>query len=153
PNDETARKLAEGVLRVGVAKLPWTKSLTQWRDRVMFLRKSEGDEWPDLSDTALTADSGWLVPALAERTAVSQLSAGDLSSAWTDQSRWALRRSLDAEAPTHFTAQTGSGVAIDYEAEAGPTIAVRLQALFGLGAHPTIAAGRVPLVIELLSPA
>ena len=50
PNDETARALAEGIARVGVAKLPWTKALTQWRDRVMFLRKAEGDEWPDLSD-------------------------------------------------------------------------------------------------------
>ena len=58
PDDETARLLAEGIARVGIDKLPWTKALTQWRDRVMFLRRSEGDEWPDLSDAALAADVG-----------------------------------------------------------------------------------------------
>ena len=56
PNDETARLLAQGVARVGIDKLPWTKALTQWRDRVMFLRRAEGDEWPDLSDAALAVD-------------------------------------------------------------------------------------------------
>ncbi len=60
---------------------------------------------------------------------------------------------LDAEAPTHFTAPTGSSVPIDYEAEQGPTVSIRVQELFGLATHPSIAGGRVPLVIELLSPA
>jgi ATP-dependent helicase HrpB len=64
-----------------------------------------------------------------------------------------LRRRLDAEAPTHFEAPTGTSVPIDYEAEAGPTISIRVQELFGLNRHPSIAGGRVPLVIALLSPA
>ena len=64
-----------------------------------------------------------------------------------------VRARLDREAPTHFEAPTGSLLPIDYEAEQGPTIAVRLQELFGLKAHPAIAGGRVPLVLELLSPA
>ena len=67
PNEETARLLAQGVARVGIDKLPWTKALTQWRDRVMFLRRAEGDEWPDLSDAALTANTDWLLPALADQ--------------------------------------------------------------------------------------
>jgi ATP-dependent helicase HrpB len=64
-----------------------------------------------------------------------------------------LRNRLDAEAPTHFTAPTGSRVPIDYEAAQGPTVSIRVQELFGLTTHPTVAEGRVPLVIELLSPA
>jgi len=152
PSDETARLLAEGVARVGIDKLPWTKSLTQWRDRVMFLRKAEGDEWPDLSDAALAANVDWLVPTLADKTAVSQLAPDDLQSAATELLLWPLRRRLDTEAPTHFTAPTGTNAAIDYEADAGPTISIRLQELFGLSDHPSIAAGRIPLVIELLSP-
>ena len=52
----------------------------------------------------------------------------------------------------HFTAPTGTHATIDYEAEQGPTISIRLQELFGLAQHPSIAAGRIPLVIELLSP-
>jgi ATP-dependent helicase HrpB len=150
--DETARLLAEGVARAGIGKLPWTKSLTQWRDRVMFLRKAEGDEWPDLSDNGLATNMDWLVPALAGKTAISQLSPDDLQSAVTELLPWPLRRRLDTEAPTHFTAPTGTNAAIDYEADAGPTISIRLQELFGLAHHPSIAAGRIPLVIELLSP-
>jgi ATP-dependent helicase HrpB len=64
-----------------------------------------------------------------------------------------LRRRLDAEAPTHFAAPSGSSVPIDYEAEEGPKLAIRVQELFGLDQHPTIAGGRTPLVVELLSPA
>ena len=64
-----------------------------------------------------------------------------------------LRRRLDAEAPTYFEAPTGTRVPIDYAAESGPKIAIRVQELFGLDSHPAIAAGKVPLAIELLSPA
>jgi ATP-dependent helicase HrpB len=153
PSEANARLLAEGVARLGIARLPWTKALTQWRDRVMFLRRAEGDEWPNLSDAALAQNTDWLMPALADKTALPQLSADDLHSALIELLPWPLRRRLEAEAPTHFEAPTGSNVAIDYEAEAGPTIAIRLQELFGLSEHPSIAGGRVPLVIELLSPA
>jgi ATP-dependent helicase HrpB len=153
PSDETARLLAEGVARVGIGKLSWTKALTQWRDRVMFLRKAEGDEWPDLSDAALAENVDWLVSALSGKTALSQLSSDNLHAALTELLSWPLRRRLDTEAPTHFEAPTGTNAAIDYEAEAGPTVSIRLQELFGLARHPTIAGGRVPLVIELLSPA
>jgi ATP-dependent helicase HrpB len=152
PNEDTGRLLAEGIARAGMNKLPWTKSLAQWRDRVMFLRRAEGDEWPDLSDAALAANIDWLVPALAEKAAVSQLSPDSISNALTELLLWPLRRRLEAEAPTHFEAPTGTHATIDYEAEAGPTISIRLQELFGLDKHPSIAGGRIPLVIELLSP-
>jgi ATP-dependent helicase HrpB len=66
---------------------------------------------------------------------------------------YSLRRRLETEAPTHFEAPSGSRVPIDYEAEEGPKLAIRVQELFGLSRHPAIAGGRVPLVIELLSPA
>jgi ATP-dependent helicase HrpB len=153
PGDETARALAAGIARAGIDKLPWTKALTQWRDRVMFLRRAEGGEWPDLSDAALAANTDWLVPALVDKTAVAQLAPDNLQSALTEMLPWPLRRRLDTEAPTHFEAPTGTNAAIDYQAEAGPTISIRLQELFGLAQHPSIAGGRVALVIELLSPA
>jgi ATP-dependent helicase HrpB len=152
PGEDTARLLAEGIARAGIGKLPWNKALTQWRDRVMFLRKAEGDEWPDLSDAALAANVDWLVPALGEKTAVAQLSPDDIDNALTGLLPWPLRRRLEAEAPTHFAAPTGTHAAIDYQAEAGPTISIRLQELFGLDRHPSIAGGQIPLVIELLSP-
>jgi ATP-dependent helicase HrpB len=158
PSAETARVLADGLAAAGLDRLPWSKPLKQWRDRVMFLRKAEGDmpqhSWPDLSDAALaTQREAWLVPALDDKTALKEISAGDLSDALMTLLPWELRARLEREAPTHFEAPTGTELAIDYEAEQGPTIAVRLQELFGLNTHPSIAKGAVPLVLELLSPA
>jgi ATP-dependent helicase HrpB len=153
PNDVTARVLAEGVARIGIDKLPWTKSLRQWRDRVMFLRRAEGEEWPDLSDAALRANADWLAALFADKTALAAVSADDFGEAVRGLLPWNLRRRLEAEAPTHFAAPSGSSVPIDYEAEEGPKLAIRVQELFGLDRHPSIAGGRVPLVIELLSPA
>jgi ATP-dependent helicase HrpB len=154
PNEATARVLADGIVDAGLARLPWSKALQQWRDRVMFLRKAEGDTWPDLSDAALGESRGeWLVSLLHDKTALSQVSPSELSDAIMGLLPWALRARLEREAPTHFEAPTGSQVAIDYEAEQGPTIAIRVQELFGLNTHPSIAQGKVPLVVELLSPA
>ena len=154
PSVETAGVLADGLTAAGLDKLPWSKPLKQWRDRVMFLRKAEGDPWPDLSDDALAAQrEAWLVPALYDKTSLKELSAGDLSEAVMALLPWQLRARLEREAPTHFEAPTGTTLPIDYEAEQGPTIAVRLQELFGLTTHPAIANGAVPLVLELLSPA
>ena len=154
PDSESARLLAEGIARLGVEKLPWSKAQLQLRDRVMFLRGAEGDEWPDLSDAALASTvAEWLAPFLAGKTALSQVGTDDLAAALDALLPWHLRKRLDAEAPTHFTAPSGSHVPIDYEAQEGPKLAIRVQELFGLGVHPAIAGGRVPLLIELLSPA
>jgi len=154
PSAETARTFAEGLIAAGLDKLPWSKAARQWRDRVMFLRKAEGESWPDLSDDGLVASAAdWLVPALYDKTSLKDFSAGDLSEALLTLLPWELRARLEREAPTHFEAPTGTMLAIDYEAEQGPTIAVRLQELFGLNTHPSIAKGKVPLVLELLSPA
>jgi ATP-dependent helicase HrpB len=157
PGDESARLLAQGIARLGVARLPWTKALRQWRDRVMFLHRSEGQEreseWPDLSDAALSGANDWLIGLAAGKRALADITSQDLGDALAALLPWDLRRRLDVEAPTHFAAPSGSSVPIDYEAEAGPKLAIRVQELFGLDRHPAVAAGRAPLVIELLSPA
>lgn len=154
PSADTARVLADGLVAAGIDRLPWSKPLKQWRDRVMFLRAASPEEWPDLSETALAETrSEWLLPALFDKTSLANFSAGDLSDALMALLPWEMRMRLDREAPTHFEAPTGTPLPIDYEAEQGPTIAVRLQELFGLTVHPSIAKGKIPLVLELLSPA
>jgi ATP-dependent helicase HrpB len=153
-SDRTAQILADGFAVAGLDRLPWSKPLKQWRDRVMFLRVTAPDEWPDLSDAALAASRAeWLVPALMDKISLASFSASDLSDAVMTLLPWDKRARLEREAPTHFTAPTGTSLPIDYEAEQGPTIAVRLQELFGLNVHPAIANGKLPLVLELLSPA
>ena len=102
----------------GLDRLPWTKALRQWRDRVMFLRGAEGEEWPDLSDSALAATAKeWLAAAFAGKTTLADLGADALTETVHGLLPWTLRRRLDAEAPTHFAAPSGSSVPIDYTEE------------------------------------
>ncbi|AOO80015.1 ATP-dependent helicase HrpB [Bosea vaviloviae] len=155
---DNAMALAGGIAALGIGLLPWTKAQMQLRERVAFLRRAmlasgSDNPWPDLTDEGLGPDaSTWLTPHLLGRASLAAIQASDLEAALAELLPWDLKRRLDAEAPTHFTAPTGSNLAVDYAAEAGPTISVRVQELFGLGLHPALAGGRVPLVLELLSP-
>ncbi|MGO9135531.1 MAG: ATP-dependent helicase HrpB [Methylovirgula sp.] len=152
---DAAAKLAEGIAKIGFDKLPWTKALLQWRDRISFLRQAEGDEeWPDLSDAALkTSVKDWFAPYLDGKTALAEISATDLDAAMKALLPYELQRRLEVEAPTHFETPAGSNIALDYAAEGGPLLSVRVQELYGLKDHPAIAKGKVPLTLELLSPA
>ncbi len=152
-DDAAALTLARGVLALGVARLPWTKALTQWRDRIAFLRRAEPDVWPDLSDATLTGAPEWLAPYVLGKTSLAEITAEDLSVALKAPLDYTLNQRLERKAPTHFTAPTGNSFAIDYEAEGGPAISVRVQEVFGLVEHPSIAGNRIPLTLTLLSPA
>jgi ATP-dependent helicase HrpB len=152
-NVSAARILADGIARLGIDKLPWTKTLNQLRDRVNFMRRTESEEWPDLSDDGLAANiNDWLTPILISKTALSQISADDLETALRAMLPWHLQRKLDVEAPTHFAAPSGSLAPIDYGGAEGPKLSIRVQELFGLDRHPSIAGGKVSLLVELLSP-
>ncbi len=153
PDEASALALARGVLSLGVLRLPWSKALRQWRDRIMFLRRAESEPWPDLSDGRLSEDPHWLAPFLIGKTRLDEIGADDVSEALRARLPWDLTRRLDEEAPTHFLAPTGTAAAIDYEAEGGPAIALRVQELFGLEEHPSVAGGQIPLTLHLLSPA
>ena len=155
PADEhSARALAEGIAALGIGRLPWSKAQTQLRARAAFLRAAKPDDWPDLSDEALRANAAqWLAPFLVGKTRLADIGAGDLGQALDALLSWDLRRRLDAEAPTHFTAPTGNSHAIDYEGAGAPALHIRVQELFGLSMHPAIAQGRFPLTLVLLSPA
>jgi ATP-dependent helicase HrpB len=153
PDEKSAFTLASGALTLGFARLPWSKALRQWRDRALFLRRAEGESWPDLSEEALERDPAWLAPFLHGKTRLDEIGPEDLSAALRALLSWDLARRLDTEAPTHFHAPTGTAAPIDYEAEGGPAIALKVQELFGLSEHPSVAGGRIPLTVHLLSPA
>lgn len=154
PTEHAALLLAEGVARVGIDRLPWSKAQLQLRDRVSFLRKADPATWPDLGDQALAANvSHWLAPSLEGKSKLTDISAADLDAALTTYLPWNLRKRLDTEAPTHFLAPTGISHPIVYDGPTAPLLSIRVQELFGIGTHPAIADGRLPLTLELLSPA
>ncbi len=145
--------LAEGVAQLGIGVLPWTREQKALRARASYLRATLGEAWPDMSDGALGADAGWLAPHLSGRTAVAEITADDLGGALEGLLPWARRQQIDRLLPSHFTAPSGSHLPIDYGAENGPALEVRVQELFGLDRHPSVAGGKVPLLLVLLSPA
>ena len=154
PDETTAKLLAEGIVALGMDRLPWSPRLKQLRARIAFLRRAEGAEWPDTGDAALAAGAEeWLAPFLEGARGLDDVSEDSLAAALDALLPWAMRRRLDAEAPTHFETPAGSHVAIDYESGAEPAISARVQEFFGLKEHPLLAGGRVKPVLHLLSPA
>ena len=134
--------------------VPWSDAARALRARLGFLRRLEGERWPDVGDAALAADGGeWLLPHLHGLRRRSEVERLDLARLLRDALDWPQRRALDELAPTHVVVPTGSRVPVDYADPAAPSIAVRLQELFGLAETPTVGGGRMPLVLQLLSPA
>ncbi len=148
------RALLDRVRREGVAALNWSEGASLLRQRLAFLRDLGANEWPDLSDAALTESlEAWLGPLLSGLRSLRELKPQDLEGAIRADISWEQQRALDEALPLRWTAPTGNSFAIDYNADGGPRVEVRVQETFGLSVHPTIAGGRVALTLALLSPA
>lgn len=148
-----AAALAERVRRDGVGQLSWGEAARGLRERVAFLRQFD-DSWPDLSDPALVAQlDAWLTPLLTGVRSLAALKPDVLDGALRTLIPWDRQRELDAAAPGRWTAPTGNSFVIDYAAEGGPRVEVRVQEVYGLAQHPAVANGRAALTLALLSPA
>ena len=146
-----------GLRQLGLSALPWTAELAQWRARVALMLKfsvAAPDPWPDLSDAALLATlSDWAPPwmvGFARREHFSRMELGDALRSRLTHAQHAI---LDREAPTHYVVPSGSRISIDYRDGDVPTLSVRLQEVFGLHETPSVAGGKLPLLLKLLSPA
>lgn len=149
--DELVEAMLSAVRDGGLAQLNWTDTAAQVQARVALLRGFDRETWPNFSDTALakTVDD-WLSPALHGARGLRDV---DVAQALLNGLSYDLRRRLDAEAPAKFDTPAGSSLTIDYKAEGGPALDVRLQEMFGQDRHPVVANGRAPLTLRLLSPA
>ena len=155
PPEAMLAALLAGIRQAGLARLPWTREIETWRRRVSFLRRVQGESagWPDLSDDALLASlEEWLAPGLAGAKRLAHLARIDLAALLRARLDWKQQKALDELAPTHWVVPSGSRIPVDYEGDQ-PTLAVRLQEMFGAAATPAIVNGAIPLRLELLSPA
>ncbi|MER7769979.1 ATP-dependent helicase HrpB [Kitasatospora sp. NPDC096140] len=145
--------ILEGLAREGVSELLTFPS--NLRERLAFLRAALGDPWPNVSDEALLerADE-WLEPELSRARRRADLTRIDTTAALQRLLPWASGQAgrLDELAPERITVPSGSKIRVDYSTER-PVLAVKLQELFGWKAAPALAGGRVPLTVQLLSPA
>jgi ATP-dependent helicase HrpB len=146
-----------GLRQLGIAGLPWTPELRQWQARVMLMRQyavASPEPWPDLSDTALAAAlEEWAPPWISGFTRREHFAKIGLANALRSRLTYAQGVIVEREAPTHFTVPSGSHIPIDYLDGEIPTLSVRLQEMFGLNQTPSVAGGRLPLLLKLLSPA
>ena len=151
---DVAAAVVAGIRRHGLDLLPWSDACANLRTRVAFAQRHDPDGgWPDLSDAALLESlDDWLAPHLDGISRATHFSRLDLHQILAGLLPWPLPQRLDKLAPTHLPVPSGSRIPIDYSGEE-PVLAVRLQEMFGLGATPTIADGRVPVLLHLLSPA
>ncbi len=151
--DHAARALADGVREVGLEGLPFSKDALHLLQRLAFLHLTIGEPWPDVSENALLARlDEWFVPFHAGKTSLTGIDPASLGDGLYSLVPYGLRRELDRLAPTHYEAPTRHRHPIRYGSE-GPVLTIRVQELFGLKSHPSIAGGRLPLVLELTSPA
>jgi ATP-dependent helicase HrpB len=148
--------LIAGIRELGIAVLPWTKEARALQARLLFAHEHDAraaTDWPDVGDAALTATlETWLAPWLTQMSRREHLSRLNMTEILSSLLDWNAQQRLNELVPTHLAVPSGSRIPIDYSA-GSPTVAVRLQEVFGLQVTPTVAGGRVPLTLQLLSPA
>ena len=146
--------LLEGVRREGLGVLGWGDADRRFRERLAFAHEIAPHDWPAADDTSLLESlDEWLTPHLSSASRRRDLDALPARTALASLLDWRQSRDLDRLVPTHVDVPSGSRIPIDYGAEGGPVLAVRLQEVFGLSTSPTVFDGQVPLVVHLLSPA
>jgi len=147
--------MLDGIRLLGIAALPWSEEARALQARVLSMGQWFPEErWPDFSDAVLAENLvAWLGPYLNGITRRSHLAKLDMSAILKAQLDWKQVQQLDAEAPTHLEVPSGSRLKLDYQPGESPVLAVKLQEMFGLADTPRIARGRVPVTLQLLSPA
>ncbi len=154
--DAITTAMLQGIRQMGLESLPWDESSRQLQARVCSLHQwLPDDDWPDLSDeTLLQTLDEWLTPWLNNISRRDHLKRLDLSAALKALLGWERQQQLDSLAPTHLTVPSGSRKKLHYSTDGTPPVlAVKLQELFGLAETPSLARGKQPVMLHLLSPA
>jgi ATP-dependent helicase HrpB len=152
--EQRAAGLVDAVRRKGLDALHWSDAARALQARIEFLRRLDPDAWPAFDEASLDADlDEWLAPFMAGMTHWREVRAMDLMPALMHRLGPDRVDELDRLAPARLDVPAGRAVRIDYAAEGGPVLAVKLQAVFGWMETPRVADGRVPVVLHLLDPA
>jgi ATP-dependent helicase HrpB len=146
--EAVANALLLAVRDLGIDALPWSASACALRERALFAGIAA------LGDDALAQSAEqWLLPLLGKVNRLRDVAPSGLAQALDNLLGWDVRSRIDQIAPASFKSPAGTEHDIDYAAEAGPTVELRVQALFGLDTHPVVGVERIPLVLSLTSPA
>lgn len=153
--EELHQAMLNGIRDKGLSVLNWTPEAEQFRLRLQCAANWLPEyDWPAVDEDSLLASlESWLLPQMSGVHSLRALKALNVAQALRGLLDWSMLQRLDSELPAHYTVPTGSRIAIRYHEDNPPVLAVRMQEMFGEAKTPTIAQGRIPLVLELLSPA
>jgi ATP-dependent helicase HrpB len=156
PNEELKIKaISDAIKKDGKSLLSFNENVEQWQNRVLSMRKWRPEEsWPDVStETLLTTNFEWLRYYLGQVKRPDDLLKLNLSQILNSLLDWSMQTALERLAPQKICVPSGSNISIQYYANGeSPTLAVRLQEVFGLAETPTVNEGKTRIVLHLLSP-
>ena len=154
PREAKSAALIAFIRKQGLDLLPWQSQHEQWCARVNLLHRIEPEQlWVDVSRTRLLASlETWLAPYLDDVNTLADFKKLDLSAILRALLPWEWQQRLEKLAPECVDVPSGHSIAIDYSPNP-PVLAVKLQEMFGCEQTPTIANGKVALLVHLLSPA
>ncbi|EAM6533610.1 ATP-dependent helicase HrpB [Salmonella enterica] len=156
PSEEVLHQaMLNGIRDKDLAILNWTPEAEQFRLRLHCAAKWLPEyDWPAVDEASLLATlENWLLPHMTGVQSLRGLKSLNVAQALRGLLNYPMQQRLDSELPGHYTVPTGSRITIRYHEDNPPALAVRMQEMFGEASTPTLAQGRVPLVLELLSPA
>ncbi len=155
PAEAKRAALIDLLRKEGLRKLlAWGEAQDSWCARVRLVAASYPDEnWPDTRESTLLANAeDWLRPFLDDISTLQGFKKLDLAMILNSMLDWSQQNLLDQRAPERIQVPSGSRYRIDY-GQSPPVLAAKLQEMFGCETTPSIADGRVALVVHLLSPA
>ena len=151
---KVAQVMLDGIASMGIECLPWDVKASKYRARIQWVHTMSDEAcWPDFSDKALLENLEWIAPYVAGMSSRQHLGQLNMYTIIKNMLDWPMQQKLEKEVPTHITVPSGSKKPLAYHPGKPPVLAVRLQEMFGLAETPTIAGGRVPVMLHLLSPA
>jgi len=151
--EQISQCLLEGIRQAGITCLPWQKKSRDLQARIQSAHLWQPGKWPDVADETLLQGLSWLEPYLAGARGFNDLQKLNLAEILLGRLSWQDQQELDQIAPTHFKVASGSRIRLRYRPGESPILAVRIQEMFGCKETPTVAGGKLPVLIHLLSPA
>ena len=151
--EEISRCLLEGLRQAGISCLPWQKKSRELQARIQSAHLWQPDRWPDVADETLRKDLAWLEPYLGKARSLKDLQKLDLAGILLARLSWQEQQELERIAPSHLQVASGSRIKLRYQPGEAPILPVRIQEMFGCAETPTVAGGKLPVLIHLLSPA
>jgi ATP-dependent helicase HrpB len=152
---DATQAILEAIREEGEYLLNFDEDADQLILRVASLRKwNPTQDWPDWSVANLCErPENWLEPYLAGITKNEDFKKLNISKILLHSLDFELQQELDKLAPSTITVPSGSDIRIEYRTDGdAPLLSVRLQELFGLLETPKVNNGKIPLLIEMLSP-